>query len=123
MYKWKRTLMVLVLLLFNVAICACGGKHDTQILDPKNNNSQDLNISVDSYKSDQLKKLGYDLTIQGIRFPIPTTLNELGEEWSFNSGDINDRESGSYNGQRYWRAGNIYTAEWYKAGTKFTTRP
>ena len=67
--------------------------------------------------SDQMKKLGYKLELQGTRFPLPTTLNELGKDWSFNLGDTSDRESGAYNGQRYWRVGNMYTAEWYKAWT------
>lgn len=62
--------------------------------------------------------MGYDVKIQGKRFPVPTTLNELGEDWSFDSGDTSKRESGAYDGQRYWRVGNSVTSEWYEAGTK-----
>lgn len=62
--------------------------------------------------------MGFDLRVQGKRFPLTTTLNELGEDWSFNSGDIKDQKSGAYDGQRYWRIGNFYTSEWYEAGTK-----
>ena len=47
------------------------------------NNEQKLDFKIKSYKSDKMKKMGYDVKIQGKRFPVPTTLNELGEDWSF----------------------------------------
>lgn len=84
----------------------------------KKDNEQKLKIKIDCYKSDKMKNMGYDINVQGKRFPVPTTLNELGKDWSFDSGNINDRESGAYDGQRYWRVGNFYTSQWYEAGTR-----
>lgn len=81
------------------------------------NEGQKLDFKIKSYKSDKMKKMGYDVKFQGKRFPVPTTLNELGEDWSFDSGDTNKRESGAYDGQRYWKVGNFGTSEWYEAGT------
>lgn len=87
------------------------------VQETKKNNKQKLKLKIDSYKSDKMKKMGYDVKMQGKRFPVPTTLNELGKDWSFDSGDINDRESGAYDGQSYWRVGNFYTSQWYEART------
>ena len=78
---------------------------------------QKLDFKIKSYKSDKMKKMGYDVKFQGKRFPVPTTLNELGEDWSFDSGDTSKRESGAYDGQKYWRVGNFVTSQWYEAGT------
>lgn len=118
MHKRIWAMIPVCIFLISTVFYSCGNTPNTsQTTLSTANNNRNTRITVESYKSDQLKKSGYDLMIQGVRFPIPTTLNELGEEWTFNSGDIHDRESGEVNGQRYWRAGNIYTAEWYKAGT------
>ena len=78
---------------------------------------QKLDFKIKSYKSDKMKKMGYEVKFQGKRFPVPTTLNELGEDWSFDSGETSKRESGAYDGQKYWRVGNFVTSQWYEAGT------
>jgi hypothetical protein len=40
-------------------------------------------ITVDSYESDIFYDAGYEITMAGVRFPLPTTLNELGDDWRF----------------------------------------
>jgi hypothetical protein len=40
-------------------------------------------ITVDSYESDIFYDAGYEITMDGVRFPLPTTLNELGDDWRF----------------------------------------
>ena len=118
-------LVIFLIAIINITACSNTDRvnqktshSETVYQNIKEKNSQELKIHIDSYKSDKMKQMGYDVRIQRKRFPVPTTLNELGKEWSFNSGDIKDRESGAYDGQRYWRVGNFYTSEWYEAGTK-----
>jgi len=40
-------------------------------------------ITIDSYSSDVFYKTGYIVEIGGVRFPLPTTLNDLGDKWRF----------------------------------------
>lgn len=114
----RKRFSIILLVLFLLTTCiGCGDQDITsqQSTTTGNQNQEEQGtneIQIDAYDSDQMKKLGYKLELQGTRFPIPTTLNELGTDWSYNLGDTSDREAGAYDGQRYWRVGNVYTTEW-----------
>jgi hypothetical protein len=73
-------------------------------------------IQIDSYDSDIMKDLGYDVTLNGVRFPFPCTLEELGERWSFDEGDLSETHSGKDNDGLQWEMIGNYsiTVSYYK---------
>jgi hypothetical protein len=57
---------------------------------------QAIQITVDSYASDVFQAAGHEITLGGVRFPMPTTLNELGPDWHFDEDKRWYAESTSY---------------------------
>jgi hypothetical protein len=80
----------LVFLLATASLVGCGLSTPTpqqQPSSPPADSGQSLSatdtITIDSYESDIFYDAGYEITMDGVRFPLPTTLNELGDDWRF----------------------------------------
>jgi hypothetical protein len=70
------------------------------------------NIEIKSYESDEAQAEGVDITLNGVRFPFPCTLADLGDKWSFDSGDMSRTFSGvDPFGISYSNIGNFFTVE------------
>ncbi|MDR1688226.1 MAG: hypothetical protein LBS21_06390 [Clostridiales bacterium] len=86
--------------------------------EPDANSDAAFEIEIESYKSDKLQKEGLELTINGVRFPLPCTLSDMGEKWSFDTGDMS--RSFSFNndeGEEIRIVGNFITTN-EKIGTE-----
>ncbi|MDR1687095.1 MAG: hypothetical protein LBS21_00600 [Clostridiales bacterium] len=70
---------------------------------------EEQNIEIKSYDSDKAQAAGLDITLNGVRFPLPCTLADLGDKWSFDCGDMSEISSGSFNGIGHKFVGNFFT--------------
>jgi len=88
----KRALAALFALLMVVTTSACS---DSNTSNQSNVDSQSqevdsasVQLQVDSYSSDIFEEAGFEITVDGVRFPLPTTLNELGDRWHFDEDTV-----------------------------------
>jgi hypothetical protein len=119
--------LIVAALIAALALSSCGlfgGSSDdgNGLSDPQGSGSSQngtmREIQIDSYDSDIMKDLGYDVTLNGVRFPFPCTLEELGERWSFDEGDLSKTSSGKDNDGYQWEMiGNYFISTHYYKNT------
>jgi hypothetical protein len=71
------------------------------------------NIEIKSYDSDKAQAEGVDISLNGVRFPLPCTIADLGDNWNFDYGDTSRIFSGvDPFGISYSNRGNFFTVEY-----------
>jgi hypothetical protein len=83
-------LFLVILLLLYLPLFGCVEQAGNSSPTPSSNTTPNTaagSITVDSYESDIFYDAGYEITMAGVRFPLPTTLNELGPDWRFEEDD------------------------------------